>query len=109
MTLVRFGIALVSSILLLFGAVVWNAALSQGLPPGCGPSAVEYAGFLKKEFDEEPLWQGHEEHDAEIRIVMFVNPRTGTWTVIATKQGAYCIAKTGLGFKPAEKTFGPDL
>lgn len=61
----------------------------------CAPEVAVLEGLATK-FGETPIFSGATESDS--RIVMTVNPDTGTWTALTLQGGLACIRASGLSF-----------
>lgn len=56
--------------------------------------------LLTKQYGERPFIEMKDNFDRQ--FVMYVNPNTGTWTVIATKDDLSCAVSAGKDFTPAD-------
>ena len=62
----------------------------------CGPINILLTALADKEINEKPLWVGKDESDKSDYAV-FVNPRTGAFTILQFGKEVGCIL--GIGYK----------
>ena len=78
--------------------LVSTSALAQQTGP-CDESQKVYE-LLTKQYGEKPFVEMRDTKGR--KMVMFVNPQTGSWTVIATDDKTSCGISAGKEFLPAD-------
>lgn len=92
----------------LFGALavlLILAADNAHAQTACGPADQMIAAIAGPKYQEAPLFDAMVKTPAGPKAIrMFVNPATGTWTLLTLQDhGMACLAGSGEGFKPARK------
>lgn len=66
----------------------------------CGNASAFYEAITGPKFNEQPVWFGTNEH---ISIILFVNKKSGGWTILQYRSSVGCILDAG-----KESKFLPD-
>jgi hypothetical protein len=78
--------------------LISTSAIAQQAGP-CDETQKVY-NFLINNYGEKPFVEMKDNKDR--KMIMFVNPETGTWTVIITDDKIACGVSAGKNFTPAD-------
>lgn len=80
--------------LLFFPLAAFADTPFQSAKPVFCSSLVKIVSGLSDKFGESPVWQG-QDADSKTTIMLFLNKKTGTWTLIEATSNLACILSTG--------------
>lgn len=107
----------------LLAVCVLMPCLALAAPPRSEPQAATFQTMCLNiqdlsetvaEFEELPYVRGISnplaQEGARLSLVIFVNPKTGTFTIVErTQAGLYCILAVGSNFQPVPKEVQDDV
>lgn len=74
-----------------------NSWFETPKPVLCGPIKDMFAGLIN-EYKEEPIWLGSDSRE-QSKYTLFVNSKTGSWTLVQYSTEIACILGVGSGSK----------